>query len=196
MSIMILALFGIFITLSIYFITNYFVLVPLKKLTSELNKEASGEKTENLQVPKHIEMKQLIKAFINMRKQVKLRQAQLEYQALHDELTGLPNRTLLLERINQFIEDSKRNKTSPAVILMDLDRFKEINDTLGHHIGDILLQEISKRLLKVMRTFDTIARLGGDEFAILLHNINKSNIVDVTTKIMNALASPLRLKSM
>lgn len=194
-AIILIALLGILIIIGLLNITDKFVLTPLKNLTIALNKEASGEETDILQVPNHIEMKRLIQAFNNMRQQVKLRQSQLEHQALHDELTGLPNRTLLLDRINQFIRNSRRNKTKPAVILMDLDRFKEINDTLGHHVGDTLLQEISRRLLHVLRNLDTIARLGGDEFAILLHDVNLKGVKAITRKITNALAQPFEIEN-
>jgi len=194
-SVIVIALLGLVMILGILFVTNNFVLIPLKTLTEEFNKEALGEKTGNLAMPKHLEMKYLISAFINMRQQIKFRQSQLEHQALHDELTGLPNRSLLLDRIKQSIKDSKRNKIHPVVILMDLDRFKEINDTLGHHVGDILLQEIGRRLLKTMRNLDTVARLGGDEFAILLHDTNSEDITEVTNKITNTLSLPFEIEA-
>ena len=194
-SIILIAFLGVLVILGIFGITNYFVLTPLTKLTLALDKEAMGEEAEHLVLPKHIEMRQLIQAFTNMRDQVKLRQSQLEHQALHDGLTGLPNRILLLDRINQVVKDAKRNNTNLAVIVMDLDRFKEINDTLGHHIGDILLQEISKRLLNVLRNLDTIARLGGDEFAILLNNINLEGAKIVAEKITTALAIPFQIET-
>jgi PAS domain S-box-containing protein len=91
----------------------------------------------------------------------------LRHQALHDELTGLPNRTLLHDRLSQAILAATREKTPLTLLLVDLDRFKEINDTFGHHQGDLLLQQIGPRLRNVLRASDTIARLGGDEFAIL-----------------------------
>lgn len=93
---------------------------------------------------------------------------QLKHLALHDALTGLPNRALLTDRLKQLLLQSQRNKEPFALFLMDLDRFKEVNDTLGHQFGDELLKMVSSRLLKSIRDKDSIARLGGDEFAVLL----------------------------
>ncbi len=94
--------------------------------------------------------------------------ALLGHRALHDGLTNLPNRVLLLDRLQQAILLGRREMKSFAVLLMDLDRFKEVNDTLGHRIGDILLRQVSSRITTILRKSDTLARLGGDEFAILL----------------------------
>jgi diguanylate cyclase (GGDEF)-like protein len=91
-----------------------------------------------------------------------------EHRALHDELTGLPNRVLFRDRVAQSISQARRGGSTLAVLLMDLDRFKEVNDTLGHHHGDRLLQQVGPRLLAELREGDTVARLGGDEFAIIL----------------------------
>jgi diguanylate cyclase (GGDEF)-like protein len=93
---------------------------------------------------------------------------QLEHMAMHDNLTGLPNRALLIDRLKQMLSQSQRSNESFALFLMDLDRFKEINDTLGHHFGDELLKMVASRLLESIREEDFIARLGGDEFAVLL----------------------------
>ena len=100
--------------------------------------------------------------------QRKAQHAELERMALHDALTGLPNRTLLNDRIAQAINAARRSDEAMAVLLLDLDRFKEVNDTLGHLVGDRLLQLIGPRLRQPLREADTVARLGGDEFAILL----------------------------
>jgi diguanylate cyclase (GGDEF)-like protein/PAS domain S-box-containing protein len=91
----------------------------------------------------------------------------IEHQALHDGLTGLPNRTLFGEHVVQALASAKRNGESRALLMMDLDGFKQVNDTLGHDRGDVLLQQVVTRLAGVSRETDTIARLGGDEFAIL-----------------------------
>jgi diguanylate cyclase (GGDEF)-like protein/PAS domain S-box-containing protein len=91
----------------------------------------------------------------------------LEYQTLHDVLTSLPNRTLLNDRLHQAILTGNRQRKSAAVLVMDVDGFKEVNDTHGHHVGDQLLQQIALRLEGLLRGSDTVARLGGDEFAIV-----------------------------
>ncbi|HJR44629.1 MAG TPA: EAL domain-containing protein [Actinomycetota bacterium] len=126
------------------------------------------------------------------------RQAALnEYQALHDDLTTLPNRVLLHDRIHQSILGMERDKTLVAVMLMDLDRFKEVNDTLGHHSGDLLLRQIGPRLRSILRESDTIARLGGDEFAILLPNVHdRAAAVQVADKIKRALDLPFEIQGL
>ena len=94
--------------------------------------------------------------------------ATLEHQALYDFLTGLPNRILLCDRLDQAILAGDRESTPLALFVLDLDRFKEVNDALGHPAGDVLLKQIGARLRGTLRTVDTVARLGGDEFGILL----------------------------
>lgn len=94
----------------------------------------------------------------------------LRHQALFDGLTELPNRTLFRERVNRALKLARRKEIPLVVLMLDLDRFKEINDTLGHAAGDLLLQEVARRLATVTRGSDSIARLGGDEFAVLLQN--------------------------
>ena len=117
----------------------------------------------------------------------------LEHQALYDELTNLPNRKLFQDRLAQAIKNSQRAGSSFAIILMDLDRFKEINDTLGHNVGDLLLKEVGKRLIRTVRDTDTVARLGGDEYVIILENIPEQNIERVAEKILKSLDSPFTL---
>jgi diguanylate cyclase (GGDEF)-like protein len=97
--------------------------------------------------------------------------ADKEHQALHDALTGLPNRMLFQERVDAALTGARQRDAKVSVLLLDLDRFKEVNDTLGHHNGDLLLQEIGDRLRRILRAGDTVARLGGDEFAVLLPDL-------------------------
>jgi diguanylate cyclase (GGDEF)-like protein len=104
----------------------------------------------------------------------KANEAEIHKLAFYDPLTGLPNRRLLFDRINQAIIHCQRSKTFGAIIFLDLDRFKNINDSLGHSIGDELLKEISERLKHTLRSEDTVARLGGDEFVLLLPSISSS----------------------
>ncbi|MFQ5469609.1 MAG: EAL domain-containing protein [Gammaproteobacteria bacterium] len=114
--------------------------------------------------------------------------AALEHNATHDELTQLPNRRLLRDRINHTLLVNKRHDATLALLVMDLDNFKDINDTLGHHIGDKLLQEVAKRLSGLLRDSDTVARLGGDEFAVLLPEIANSNdIYTIAEKIVQSI---------
>ncbi len=119
------------------------------------------------------------------------KQEALRHQALHDALTDLPNRTLLYDRVAHGIRTAKRESRSLALLLLDLDRFKEINDTLGHHVGDLMLQEVAARLRQQVRESDTVARLGGDEFAILLSQVKDLDTVrQLSEKILKALAEP------
>ena len=120
-----------------------------------------------------------------------------EHQALHDALTGLPNRELFRDRIDQAVRAGRRNHNSAVVMIMDLDHFKEINDTLGHHMGDLLLQEVATRLKLAMRDSDTVARLGGDEFGVLLpHMETPGDATAVADNILAHLREPFVLEGM
>ncbi|MBE9557750.1 MAG: EAL domain-containing protein, partial [Proteobacteria bacterium] len=115
----------------------------------------------------------------------------MEYLALHDNLTGLPNRTLLMDRLEHAIIASRRDGKPLALLLLDLDRFKEINDTLGHAVGDSLLTEVGKILSEPLRESDTVARLGGDEFAILLPSVSGlAQARDIAERVAGVLARP------
>ncbi len=127
----------------------------------------------------------------------KAQAAILEYHALHDSLTNLPNRLLLRERINEAIYVGKAKGTPLALMLMDLDRFKEINDTLGHHYGDLLLQQVGARLREVVWAPDVVARLGGDEFAVLLPSLAApEHIRLVAQKLLYSLSRPFILEEL
>ncbi len=117
-----------------------------------------------------------------------------EYQALHDLLTGLPNRALFADRADHAIASARRTVTPVGIAIVDLDRFKEVNDTLGHHNGDAYLCEISRRLVGVLRPGDTIARLGGDEFGLVLPGVDASTSLVVLERIQQALAVDIELE--
>jgi diguanylate cyclase (GGDEF)-like protein len=120
----------------------------------------------------------------SLRRQVALN----EHQAFHDALTDLPNRTVFRDRVVQAVAAARRSDEPLAVMIMDLDRFKEINDTLGHHTGDMLLQEIGPRLRAEIREADTVARLGGDEFGILLPRVSsREEVEEVAQRIATTL---------
>jgi len=121
-------------------------------------------------------------------------EAQLEYLSTHDELTGLANRALLSDRLEQSIHYAQRSERQVAVLLLDLDRFKFINDSLGHDFGDRLLCEVARRLAESVREADTVARLGGDEFVLLLTEMAGTKDAGlVANKILRQLAEPYRL---
>jgi diguanylate cyclase (GGDEF)-like protein len=120
-----------------------------------------------------------------------------ERQALHDALTDLPNRTLLQQRVESALSTARRDGVGLGLILLDLDRFKEVNDTLGHPAGDALLEVVARRLVGAVRPEDTVARLGGDEFAVLLPDIDHStDAIEVAGRIKQALAEPFRLEGL
>ena len=118
----------------------------------------------------------------------------IRFQAYHDMLTRLPNRTLLKDRLNQAISQAKRHDNKLAVMFLDLDRFKVVNDTLGHMVGDQLLQAVSMRLKKCIREGDTLARIGGDEFTLILPEVSsRTDSRLVAEKIITALQSPFSI---
>jgi diguanylate cyclase (GGDEF)-like protein len=118
----------------------------------------------------------------------------LAFQALHDALTGLPNKAYLLERIGEELETSGANGATCAVVLFDLDHFKDINDTLGHRYGDRVLTEIGPRVSGVLREHDTLARLGGDEFCLLLPDVGaEADAVQIARRILGALEEPFEI---
>ncbi|HTQ68225.1 MAG TPA: EAL domain-containing protein [Solirubrobacteraceae bacterium] len=123
-------------------------------------------------------------------------EAELEHQAFHDVLTGLPNRALFRDRVGHALAGQRRQQLPVAVLFMDVDDFKNVNDSLGHAAGDIVLQELGRRLEDCMRPVDTAARLGGDEFAILLHEAeNEMQAVEVAQRVMNSLQAPITLEN-
>ena len=114
-----------------------------------------------------------------------------EHQALHDQLTGLPNRTLFRDRLSQALLAHKRQGSGVAFMMLDLDRFKEINDTLGHPAGDELLQVVAQRLSGALRETDTVARLGGDEFGIVLRDVDGGGASLVAENLLAELLTPV-----
>ncbi len=121
-------------------------------------------------------------------------QNRLEYQALHDSLTGLANRSLLRDRLKQAVERRRPNDTPIAVLFIDLDNFKYINDSLGHAVGDELIIEIGNRLTKSLRTGDTAARFGGDEFVVLLESVDGPHyVIQVADRLLESLCEPFLL---
>ena len=126
---------------------------------------------------------------------VDIRTQQLHYKAHYDALTELPNRHLLLDRLNQAIESAHREQKKLALLFLDLDRFKIINDSLGHAVGDQLLKSVAWLLDSIRREGDTVARLGGDEFVFLLQHIEPEGAARVAERIIQQFSSPLHLEN-
>jgi len=124
--------------------------------------------------------------------QLRENQARLTHLAHHDPLTDLPNRLLFEDRLKQAIAKARRAEETAALLFFDLDRFKEINDFLGHSVGDLVLCEVGRRLRAVVRESDTVARLGGDEFVIILEQVDgEEGVAEVARKVIQAMALPL-----
>ncbi len=125
----------------------------------------------------------------------KVYQDKIKYMAYHDSLTGLPNRHMYNEYLEKVIKRSEQNNQSLAVMFIDLDRFKFINDLMGHEAGDILLKQVSERLINCVREGDLVSRQGGDEFAILLEGIDEETVRNVSDGILKAFSTPFMIKN-
>ncbi|MAX93580.1 MAG: hypothetical protein CMK99_23080 [Pseudomonas sp.] len=119
---------------------------------------------------------------------------EIRHMALHDPLTGLPNRNLMTDRVQMAIRRAARNRQMVGVMLLDLDKFKEINDQLGHHVGDGVLQAVANRISGAVRQIDTVIRTGGDEFVVLLGELQSSeDAARIATSVVTAMHAELRI---
>lgn len=135
-------------------------------------------------------LRQRIRLFMERRQA----EATIRYQATFDTLTDIPNRNLFMDRLERAISLARRNQEHLAVLFIDLDRFKEVNDTLGHAAGDELLRQVARRLKACVRQSDTVARMGGDEFTMLLSSISSPTDPEtVAGKVLSSLAQPFDL---
>jgi diguanylate cyclase (GGDEF)-like protein/PAS domain S-box-containing protein len=145
-----------------------------------------------MQLPGSVTVLQTLFRDITAQKQAAL---QIEHMAYHDQLTGLANRRLLHDRMNQAISSAARRQANLAVLFLDLDHFKLVNDSLGHPVGDELLLQVAQRLQACVRTGDTVARVGGDEFVLTLSDIAHADVAAVLAeKIINALSEPMQIQ--
>lgn len=178
------------------------ITLPIHKLITTMGNVA---KSDDFSLRVHSvatdEVGQLCAGFNTMLKRIEqqsdLLQSQkenLHFLATHDALTGLPNRTLFNDRLHKGLSRAKRNKTELAVLFIDLDRFKNINDTMGHDVGDMLLKTVANRLKVAVREDDTVSRFGGDEFVIMLDNVNMEHIQYIINKIKTTVKMPIELQ--
>ncbi|MBI1422596.1 MAG: EAL domain-containing protein [Gammaproteobacteria bacterium] len=194
-----ITIWGIATVCLIFIVLGYFsfdraVLKPMLKLANVFLQEARKGGMAALPEPKSRETRDLIQAFTEMRDQIHSRQEALEHQAQHDALTGLANRNLLYQQLSQAIGKNRRHTDDVSLIMLDLDRFKEANDALGHHMGDLLLIEVGKRLRDEFRENDVVARLGGDEFAVLLYGADETQAKNVCMKILKSFEQPFDIQ--
>ena len=166
------------------------------------HREATGRRRDGSEIPVELAISdtrlgddRVFIAIVRDISERQLRQEQLRHQALHDALTGLPNRTLLIDRLDHALELARRHSEPLALLLLDLDRFKDINDALGHHVGDMVLTDLARRLVQPIRESDTVARLGGDEFAVLLPAISDLDRArSVSERILKSLDRPFEVE--
>ena len=188
-------LFAIIAIVSIIWITlvNH-IITPIKTMCSEI-KMFSDDMNSRLTVKRNDEFGELASVFNSMADQLQenmVAKENLTHQTQYDLLTGLPNQLLFMDRLNQTIKQAERNEVKIAVLSINIDRFKEINDSYGHKTGDELLIHISQRLQKCIRDIDTVTRIGGDEFMVIIDSIRDANIIsDIIKKIMAKLAEPV-----
>lgn len=184
----------VIIALVLAIITSFQLTNPLKRLGRQSRLIAAGEFETTLEVGSSIhEVASLASDLNNMRRELVQQAHTLEYQALHDSLTGLPNRIFVRDRVTSNITRAERENTKFALLVMDLDHFKEINDTLGHPIGDIVLQLVAAKLRNFVAEYDCVARLGGDEFCILLDGTDGDGAKEIADRIGNGLQKPFRI---
>lgn len=169
------------------YVIRFIVFRPIGQVTSAIKEEATGLSTQTLPDVHSAEARDLVDAFNEMRKQIHIRQDDLSHQANHDSLTGLPNRKYFIGQLKHHLQNAKNNQSNLAILLIDLNGFKDINDTLGHQIGDKLLIKVGGRLRKSLAMGQIIARLGGDEFAILLPGCDKAATVAYLEKVQKAI---------
>jgi diguanylate cyclase (GGDEF)-like protein len=179
-----------------------YVTKPINKLSNTVQRFSVNQDIDGLPTQRQDELGQLARNFLVMHNQIKQQFAELQQShqrmeelAQHDALTDLPNRRLFLDRLENAIARARRSSQPLALLFIDLDKFKDINDCFGHEAGDVVLQSVAKRLSSNVRESDTVARLGGDEFVVLLENIDSGDkvveVAVVAAKLCDSMYEPL-----
>lgn len=173
---------------------------PLRRVTEAVDRFAAGDSRAPLPQSRIAEVARLSAGFGELRDRLAARTAErerteaaLQHTATHDALTGLPNRALLNSRLHDAVIAAERDGEPLILLLMDLNRFKEVNDTLGHQAGDLLLQQVARRLQHELRPDDLVARLGGDEFSVILPNTAASVAEQICRRLLHVLEQPFSL---
>ncbi len=167
---------------------------PLNMLLACTHKMENGEKLNVNDVVEKDELGSLLSAFFQMNEKVHNKTQDLNYKANHDELTGLKNRSTLYAELESAIEQDDKQGLKTSVFFLDLDNFKQLNDTLGHDVGDMILKETAKRLKNCIRQTDSVFRLGGDEFLLIMRNIDDENHVhSVANDLLNRFKAPMQI---
>jgi len=170
---------------------------PLGELESSLNRVSAGGPRERMEITGDREFHTVVHALNDMSDRLQHAVEELEHQAFHDSLTGLANRALFHDRVEHALQRTLRTGTDVAVVYLDIDGFKGVNDSLGHEAGDRVLRQVASRLVAAVRTGDTVARLGGDEFAILVeqssHPLDEASTI--ADRVLQSLTDPVALKS-
>jgi diguanylate cyclase (GGDEF)-like protein len=192
-QLLVLAAIVLFLSVAIHVIFRINVLFPIKKLIAASHDVGQGQYTL-VETKSEDELGLLARAFNTMTEKVHLEQAKLHRQANFDSLTGLPNRMMAFDRIKQEISRAKRTDQRFAVFFIDLDNFKNVNDSLGHAVGDELLVAIGARVQACIRESDIVARLGGDEFVVLAPDITSEvKVEEVAERLIKAVSEPQEL---
>lgn len=190
---------ALMIALVLLWISSNLLTSPLRRITESISKIDPEDPDElalsNLSINHQNEMGQLLTHIKQMLKGLIAAQSQLRHLATRDPLTDKLNRTLIADRLSQALITAKRTNTKVAVLFVDMDRFKNINDSLGHDVGDILLIEVANRLSDVLRGNDSIGRLGGDEFLVVIEGMNEiTELVSTVQRVDDALTQPYFLQ--
>lgn len=185
--------------IGLFFVTISFLrrsfFTPLELLLSSVKKLEEGHKLEVSDVVKNDEMGHLLSTFFVMSEKVYQREQDLGFKAHHDELTGLKNRLTMPEEIETAIGEVQECGGMIAVLFIDLDRFKQINDQYGHHVGDLVIKETAYRIKYAVRDSDTVFRVGGDEFLVIVKNIkNITHIHNVVNNIVREFKHPASIE--
>ncbi|MGI8740184.1 MAG: diguanylate cyclase domain-containing protein [Gammaproteobacteria bacterium] len=188
-----ISLLALGVALVAAFILAHGVARPLNRLVTATQRIAQGDYRHTVEIQRSDELGALATSLNTMQSAIAEREDRIAHQAFHDTLTGLPNRALAHDRLRSAIEHARRNGNTVGVLMIDVDRFKEINDTLGHHTGDQLLIELGRRLRATVRASDTVARLGGDEFLTLVEGQNLEAALLVGAKLKAVMAEPVKL---